>query len=688
MQSLIDHEQTGFMPGRRMAVNVRKVFDVMAYCQKMDIPAWIMNLDFHKAFDCCEIPSILAALRCYGMPEYIVKWVEILYTDFKIKIQNNGNFSDPVSINRSVHQGGCASAPLFNCCAQILTSMMKSSVDVSPIRIGEIDQILDQYADDTDVFSLHEQESLTEIERILNEFQKNVGLSVSYEKTTIYRIGSLRDSNASLYTTKPIAWSSVGINMLGIYVTHNNSLMSRNYDDLLVKSNAVLNMWKKRDLSIIGRVQIINSLIASMYVHKMTVLPSLGKKDLQRIDSMFNSFIWKDRKAKIPLSSLQMAKADGGLGLTNLHVRDMALKVTWVQILSQDDICSNIAMEVFSPVLKEKIFSCSFRVEDVKWICPSTTSQFWHDMLKAWAVYVHSSYYWNNYDDQIIWWNSDIRINNRPFVWKKCFKRGLVWISDLYPNGVLLGCMAAYNLYGLSIMEYNSLVAAIPTSKRKVCKEADLVKPTFYLETLQKKHLARTAYYQMLPQTDRLKDLAKRWAKEVPNGVMEDSMVAALRAIYVTTNISKLRSFQYRLLQRALVFNTHLQRWGLITSDLCLQCDDYTPETLKHCLFDCPSARSLWKDVETYSASFSSCNAKYNYENIVFNKVVRNRRNIKNFICLVCKQYIYAQRCLKKPLNFHELRAKVLQYKNIELYIAKKNGHIKKYEKKWCELSR
>ena len=60
-------------------------------------------------------------------------------------------------------------------------------------------------------------------------------------------------------------------------------------------------------------------------------------------------------------------------------------------------------------------------------------------------------------------------------------------------------------------------------------------------------------------------------------------------------------------------------------------------------------------------------------------------KNVKNLITLITKQYIYAQRCLKRPLNFCELKTKILNQKNVELYIAKKNNQLVKHLAKWGE---
>ena len=66
------------------------------------------------------------------------------------------------------------------------------------------------------------------------------------------------------------------------------------------------------------------------------------------------------------------------------------------------------------------------------------------------------------HDEQILWWNSRIRYQNKPFFWKKQFEKGLVYVSQIYPGEESISDEQAMQLYGLNCMQMNSLKAAIP----------------------------------------------------------------------------------------------------------------------------------------------------------------------------------------------------------------------------------
>ena len=87
----------------------------------------------------------------------------------------------------------------------------------------------------------------------------------------------------------------------------------------------VANMWYYRSMTLIGKVTIINSLMASLYVYKMQVLPVLEKKLIKEEENVIKEFLWQGKREKIPMCILMLDKAEGGLNLVNLKVKHKAL---------------------------------------------------------------------------------------------------------------------------------------------------------------------------------------------------------------------------------------------------------------------------------------------------------------------------------------------------------------------------
>ena len=80
---------------------------------------------------------------------------------------------------------------------------------------------------DMDIFSNSDERSLKNIFSELESFRQQSGFTVSYDKTTLYRIGSLRYSNATMYDMDSVCWSNEDINVLGVIISH-EELISKN----------------------------------------------------------------------------------------------------------------------------------------------------------------------------------------------------------------------------------------------------------------------------------------------------------------------------------------------------------------------------------------------------------------------------------------------------------------------------
>ena len=199
LEHIINQDQRGFMKDRRISVNIRKMFDLMYEADKNDLEAVVLSLDFVKCFDKCSFSILHGNLNFFGFGEVVKNWTEILYKDFVVKIQNNGHFSQKIKIEKGVHQGGCCSSVYFLVIAEILTLSIRHNDAIEGITIREIRNLLNQFADDMDIFSKATEQSLREIHKELNNFYYQSGFTVSYDKTTLYRIGSLIHSNVQMY---------------------------------------------------------------------------------------------------------------------------------------------------------------------------------------------------------------------------------------------------------------------------------------------------------------------------------------------------------------------------------------------------------------------------------------------------------------------------------------------------------
>ena len=97
-------QQTGYMKGRFIGTNIRKMIDILEYLEKEDMAVLIISVDFEKAFDSLEHDSIWMTFRYFGFGENFIQWIQLLSNKFELCTENNGHVSDWFMPTRAIHQ--------------------------------------------------------------------------------------------------------------------------------------------------------------------------------------------------------------------------------------------------------------------------------------------------------------------------------------------------------------------------------------------------------------------------------------------------------------------------------------------------------------------------------------------------------------------------------------------------------
>ena len=258
----------------------------------------------------------------------------------------------------------------------------------------------------------------------LKSFKKFTGFTINTSKTSLLKIRAARDFDQLDHFTENVRESST-INVLGVDIiptTNSKEMCEINYDKTVKKAQAILNSWCTRGLSLMGKIQIVNTLVASLFVYKMSVLPKMPTKFSSQLQAMIEKFIWNNAKPKIKTIILQLHKKAGGANLTNFELKDASLKAAWVKNLNNNSLVRELAYKELSPTLTDTIWKCNICCQDVIKILPNS---FWRDVLEEWAKFNFNSSI-INYDEvmnQVIWYNSEILVNKRPILFSNAYKK-------------------------------------------------------------------------------------------------------------------------------------------------------------------------------------------------------------------------------------------------------------------------
>ena len=365
--------------------------------------------------------------------------------------------------------------------------------------------------------------------------------------------------------------------------------------------------------------------------------------------------------------------------MVNLTERDRALKISWLKILAENRNFAELVYSFLIPVMREDIWRCNLR-KDHDLFVRETRDNFWPQVLKCWCEYNYSDNPLTN--THLIWLNSKLLVNGKPLWNENAYRKGLKTFGQLIKERRFISWKEAYDFFGLDIMQYNQLISAIPSRDKEALKADPQLTHSKYDLLLMEKSISRKVYNERIEDTGAVTRLAKDWSERLSSNITVPDMQSAFQHLYSITNVSRLRSFQYRMLHNSVVLNSHLYRWGILDSNLCTFCNT-VKETLQHLFCDCVITRELWSGAMEWTKSKCSDAVVLNFKNIVFNRISSKVKSLNNFICLLLKNYIYVQRCKKQIPSVQAFLAFIRETEKIEKYNAIKNDMLIKHCNKW-----
>ena len=205
---LIGKQQTGFIPGRSLSFNVVKTMEILSYLNEHNLPGVVALVDFEKCFDRISHRAIKGVFQYFGFGNYMISMIMLLFTDMRVCTINNGYTSEFLTKTRGINQGCNASPLIYTYTGEILNHLIMLNPNVKGVPMTELRNVLSQFADDTAAFLSFDRLTIENFANALECVEANMGLKVSYEKTTLYRVGSLQNSEAEFYTQQSMKWSS------------------------------------------------------------------------------------------------------------------------------------------------------------------------------------------------------------------------------------------------------------------------------------------------------------------------------------------------------------------------------------------------------------------------------------------------------------------------------------------------
>ena len=518
LPDIINQNQCAYVKGRTIFDAIRSINDVMEYTKLNNIPGLMTSFDFKKAFDSLNWQYLVNTLEAFNFGESFIRWVKVFYSDISSCVMNNGFASQLFEIKRGVRQGDPLSPYLFIIALEILNISIRENKEIIGIKVGNEEIKLNVFADDLTTF-VKNTRSFFSLKQVINNFGYISGLKLNEEKTEVYWLGSLHNSPEDLgidNVNKPMK-------ILGIFFTYDwQKFQELNFEKIITSIKKSLNIWQWRNLTLLGRIQIIKTFAIPKFMFRASQIP-LTKKIIKEINSVLFKFVWKSRKDKIKRKTLISDYKNGGLRMPHLET---LIKTQRIMCMKKYFDSYNSTWKVFlDNYLSE--FGGSFLLKcnyDIKFL-PKTLPRFYKECLNEWASYkethIHTP---SNVLNEIIWNNKFICIGTKPLFRNRIAKKGIIKLCDLLDDTGKLKTWDVLQSKNITMAEYFLLMSVfdtIPLEWKNILKQQlqmaqgdgnnsnDIVFPTtsrvLYWDLVKKFETNPTSKYkyeELFPTTD------------------------------------------------------------------------------------------------------------------------------------------------------------------------------------------
>lgn len=354
---IISPQQRGFVRGRHIqdciciASEAANLLDYKTFGGNL-----ALKLDIKKAFDTIDWDFLLSVLQAFGFNSKFRKWINVILHSAKLSFSVNGKSVGYLACQRGVRQGDPLSALLFCITEEVLSRGISDLVRrgaLSPITGPNGFQSPNHvmYADDVLVLCKGTKKNLEALMSLFRRYSSASGQHLSLNKCRFYS-GNISATNSALIASQ-LGFSAghLPFNYLGVPIFKGKPRRIH-LQPIADKIIAKLAGWKGSLLSIMGRVELVKSVIQGMllYSFQVYVWPSAL---LKQLDQCLKNFIWvgdvHTRKVvTVAWHRVCVPLVEGGLGIKPLKVlNDSALlRLTW-EVMASTSECALFLKERF-----------------------------------------------------------------------------------------------------------------------------------------------------------------------------------------------------------------------------------------------------------------------------------------------------------------------------------------------------
>ena len=689
LPQLIDEDQTGYVKKRFIGNNIRIIEDIMIYTTKNKISGILLSVDFEKAFDSVSWKFLAKCLEAFNFGPKFRSYVQTLYHDISATVLNNGHTSQWFRLERGVRQGCPLSPYLFILLAETLSCKIRENEAIKGILLNDCEIKITQMADDTTCF-VKDKISLKNLIDVFKNFEICSGLKINLDKTKAKALGPEPEPSDKPFS---LDWVSDPIHTLGVTLSGNQEdHYILNFKKRLKNMKNLLSTWKCRSLSIKGKITVINTLAISPLLYLANVI-YVPPQVIAEVKDIIVDFLWDGKPPKIAYNVLIQSIKKGGVKLIDFESKVKALKIGYVKRLLDNSLGKwKSAAAYFYKTNNIKMY---FQSNHAAY--KEINHKFYSDIHNFWSELQTIENPTNIViQNQTIWNNRYITIENVPYEWASWQTKGIQYVSDiLNAKGDFLSHNEISEKFGVRchFLQALQIRQSLPLEWRRVIRTEYSHKPVrepfiHFNGTLLPLNKCTTRFiYECYAQTKYVTPTSVLKWKTLHEDfdMSEEEWTDVFLRPYICLRETKLQSFQYKIIHRIINCNKKLFDMRIKNSPLCTYCDQ--TDDIGHFFFLCKDVYEFWREICTWWNTLDYDGVDFpaypNVKTIIFgSQDVTEGVAVLNFCIFHIKYYIYRQRLFHDNVfRLHEIQNVIVAKLEIEKNICQKENRNHKFDK-------
>ena len=677
---IIDFDQTGFMEDRFMGDNIRIIYDILSFGIEQKKTGLLLLIDFEKAFDSIAWSFIRKSFVYFNFKNDIIQWIETFYNNIKSTVIVNGNPTSWFPVERGCRQGDPISPYIFLVCSEILAHMIRQNPHIKGYEIFGKEIVISQLADDTSLFLDGSQESFEYCVHTILEYAKYSGLAMNFDKTKCVWFGCEHPPDTIYMPHLHFEWNPLTFRVLGVDFTVNlKDITDININNKITEITKALNTWSKRNLTPIGKIVVLKTLIVSKIVHLLISLPTPSNKTIKDLNSLFYQFLWDGKPDKIKRETLKQKLENGGLSMIDIELFDQSLKLAWVRRLFTSKSKWKIIIETTCPKILD-IYKYGNAFAHL--LENDMRNLFWKNVLEYYTnfskkYYTNSSY---NVNSCSFMYNDNIRIGKSYIKNNTLIQNNVHYIFQLKNREKFLSHQdftVKYNI-NINFLIYNSIISSVKNYGAKFQEQNKTLNFQAHFNLIMNTKKGVSTIYQELLRENTNQHTKTKWQTIL--GITIEQWKNSFNLLKSTTTDSKLIWFQLRILHNSLTTNRSVSKFKTNQTDTCQFCQSHS-ETIHHLLWKCTKVQTFWKELAELINRRCTVDYTINESTVIIGHNDKAETNkMCNFITLLAKHYIYRSKVQKTNLSLRPFIRELHNRCCIEKHI---HGDSTEFRKSW-----